>query len=122
MAGNIEEDDIGELGGEIRGGTQTTADYYEDNDILSSYHTFHFGDGLLGVPNFPLKMAELCLEAAKAFGVKLGSALDAGCGPGGTALELCKYFQKVCHSHGVRYLIRIPLRLKRTTILKVSSR
>ena len=99
LAGNIEEDDIGEFGEENRAGTQTTSDYYEDNDILSSYDTFHFGDGLLGVPNFPRKMAELCLEAAKTFGVKLGSALDAGCGPGGSALELSKYFQKVYHSN-----------------------
>ena len=99
LAGNIEEDDIGEFGEENRAGTQSTSDYYEDNDILSSYDTFHFGDGLLGVPNFPRKMAELCLEVAKTFGVKLGSALDAGCGPGGSALELCKYFQKVSHPH-----------------------
>ena len=106
----MEEDDIGELGETSRGGTQTTADYYEDNDILSSYDTFHFGEGLLGVPNFPRKMAELCLEMAKTYGVKLDSALDAGCGPGGTALELCKYFQEVFNSHIERdVLIRIPL-------------
>ena len=107
----MEEDDIGEFGETSRGGTQTTADYYEDNDILSSYHTFHFGEGLLGVPNFPRKMAELCLEAAKTFGVKLDSALDAGCGPGGTALELCKYFKEVFNSHIERDIstIHIPL-------------
>ena len=121
MAGNIEEDDIGHFEEASRGGTQTTADYYEDNDILSSYDTFHFGDGLLGVPNFPRKMAELCLEAAKTFGVKLGSALDAGCGPGGSALELSKYFQKVYHSNNDSCIgSGIPLRLKRTTTLKVS--
>lgn len=33
----------------------TTADYYEDVDILVSYDRFHFGDGLLSVKNFPLR-------------------------------------------------------------------
>jgi 5-histidylcysteine sulfoxide synthase len=92
--GNLEDDDIGDYG-DIYKSPETTADYYEDNDILRSYDTFHFGDGLLGVANFPKKMAEVCLEACKKFGVKLDSALDAGCGPGGTALELCKSFGKV---------------------------
>jgi len=73
----------------------TTADYYEDNDILTSYDRFHFGKGLLGVPNFPHKMAEVCVEACKKYGVKLEKAMDAGCGPGGTALELCSSFNLV---------------------------
>ena len=37
----------------------TTAQYYEDKGILSSYDSFHFGPGLLGVQNFPQRMAEV---------------------------------------------------------------
>ena len=73
----------------------TTADYYEDNDILASYDRFHFGSGLLGVANFPYKMAEVCVEACKKYGAIMDKAMDAGCGPGGTALELCKSFNLV---------------------------
>jgi len=74
---------------------ETTAQYYEDHDILASYDRFHFGEGLLGVKNFPQKMAEVCIEACRKFKVKFDSALDAGCGPGGTALDLCREFAKV---------------------------
>ena len=91
---NIEEDDLITLtqAGET---PMTTADYYEDNDILASYDRFHFGSGLLGVANFPYKMAEVCVEACKKYGAIMDKAMDAGCGPGGTALELCKSFNLV---------------------------
>jgi hypothetical protein len=49
--------------------TQSTADYYEDDSILSSYDRFHFGAGFLSVENFPLRMSEICLEACKRFGI-----------------------------------------------------
>jgi formylglycine-generating enzyme required for sulfatase activity len=72
---------------------QSTAQYYEDNDILVSYDRFHFHKGLLGVQNFPERMAQVCLEACKKYGVtNLQRAMDAGCGPGRTALELCREF------------------------------
>ena len=92
---NIENDDSITLtqDGET---PMTTADYYEDNSILASYDKFHFGSGLLGVTNFPYKMAEVCVEACKRYGANLEKAMDAGCGPGGTALELCKSFTLVC--------------------------
>jgi hypothetical protein len=44
---------------------QSTAQYYEDGDILRSYDRFHFHAGLLGVQNFPERMAQVCLEACK---------------------------------------------------------
>ena len=37
----------------------TTEKYYEDKGILTSYDQFHFGEGLLGVKNFPQRMAEV---------------------------------------------------------------
>ena len=50
---------------------QTTADYYEDQSILESYDRFHFGEGLLSVKNFPLRMAEVCIEACRKYGNKM---------------------------------------------------
>ena len=47
------------------------------------------------MPNFPRKMAEVCVAACRAHGAALDKALDAGCGPGGTALELCSAFKLV---------------------------
>ena len=52
---------------------QSTADYYEDETILTSYHRFHFGEGLLSVKNFPLKMAEICIDACRRYNVALDS-------------------------------------------------
>jgi len=69
--------------------------YYEDRDILISYDKFHFGEGLLGVKNFPARMAEVCIELCKKYKAGTSLALDAGCGPGRTALELSKYFTNV---------------------------
>ena len=36
-------------------------EYYENDKILSSYDMFHFGEGLLSVKNFPLRMAEVII-------------------------------------------------------------
>jgi len=70
-------------------------DYYEDLDILSSYHRFHFGRGLLSVKNFMERMSEVCVDAGRKYGIEFNAALDAGCGPGRCALEMCKAFRKV---------------------------
>ena len=59
---------------DLQGQGQSTADYYEDTDILVSYDRFHFGEGLLGVKNFPLRMAEVCIQACEKYNVKM----DAG--------------------------------------------
>merc|ERR1719367_1060203 len=72
-----------------------TDSYYEDNSILKSYEKFHFGNGEIGVKNFPLAIAEFCIEMAKKYECNLNAAMEAGCGPGRTAFELCKMFKKV---------------------------
>ena len=69
-------------------------EYYESSGILNSYDIFHFGEGLLSVKNFPLRMSEVCIEACRKYGTNLGTALDAGSGPGRTAMELCKVFKQ----------------------------
>lgn len=55
------------------GGSRAPPGYYEDSDVLASYDRFHFGQGLLGVENFPLRMAEICLQACRSFRVETGS-------------------------------------------------
>ena len=76
-------------------------EYYEDQNILNSYDIFHFGEGLLSVKNFPLRMSEVCVEACRKFNTNFDLALDAGSGPGRTAIELCAHFKQVrspvCH-------------------------
>ena len=72
-----------------------TTDYYEDSNILKSYDAFHFGEGLLSVKNFPLRMAEVIIEMCDKYNSNFGKALDAGCGPGRTAMELCTRFSHV---------------------------
>lgn len=72
-----------------------TTDYYENDNILKSYDAFHFGSGLLSVKNFPLHMAEVIIEMCEKYGCRFKSALDAGCGPGRTAMELCTKFEQV---------------------------
>ena len=70
-------------------------EYYEHSGILTSYDIFHFGEGLLSVKNFPLRMSEVCLEACLKHKTNHDNALDAGSGPGRTAMELCQAFKQV---------------------------
>ena len=70
-------------------------EYYEDKNILNSYDIFHFGEGLLSIKNFPLRMSEVCLEFCRKFNTRFDLALDAGSGPGRTAIELCAHFNQV---------------------------
>ncbi|XP_065663047.1 uncharacterized protein LOC136085651 [Hydra vulgaris] len=51
--------------------------------------------GLLSVKNFPLHIAEVCITAALKYKTGLDTALDAGCGPGRTAIELSDTFKQV---------------------------
>ena len=38
---------------------------------------------------------KVCVSACRRFGVSFDAAMDAGCGPGGTALQLCDDFKLV---------------------------
>ncbi len=48
----------------------------------------HYGPEQFGVPNFPARCAQLCLEAMQ--GRKLGHALDLGCAVGRASFELAR--------------------------------
>ena len=87
------------LGGEEKAEAEAkpkdAVEYYEDKNILNSYDIFHFGEGLLSVKNFPLRMSEVCVESCRKFNTRFDLALDAGSGPGRTAIELCAHFNQV---------------------------
>ena len=45
--------------------------------------------------NTSIKITKVCVSACRPFGVFFDAAMDAGCGPGGTALQLCDDFKLV---------------------------
>lgn len=66
---------------------------YETNELLNQYMAFHFGSNYFGVPNYPARCAELCIEF-------MGSrprrkALDLGCAVGRSSFDLARGFDKV---------------------------
>jgi SAM-dependent methyltransferase len=88
--------------------SQETVTYYKDRGILDSYRPLHFSNTPInGIPNFPVAVAKVCIEAAQDFGLLPDSsssstaasnglrAIDCGCGPGRTAFEFTKHFQHV---------------------------
>jgi len=64
-------------------------DIYETDDLVSQYCEFHYGDEILGVPNFPRACAELCREAVGKR--KISRALDLGCATGRSTFELARF-------------------------------
>jgi SAM-dependent methyltransferase len=69
--------------------------FYDRPSVLEAYRSFHFGESVAGVRNFPARCAEICLEACKKNKVPLGRAMDAGCGPGRLAIDLAQQFDEV---------------------------
>jgi len=70
---------------------------YELDTVNSQYLDFHYSDQEnFGVPNFPKRCAELCLEVCKENSVPLNKALDLGCAVGRSTFEFAKGgFQEV---------------------------
>lgn len=66
---------------------------YETDELLNQYMAFHFGSSYFGVPNYPARCAELCIEF-------MGSrprrkALDLGCAVGRSSFDLALGFDEV---------------------------
>jgi len=75
-ASEVEVDEVQKASTPLQQGQgQTTADYYDDTDILVSYDRFHFGERLLGVKNFPLRMAEVCIQACRKYNVRMDAGI-----------------------------------------------
>lgn len=72
---------------------KTDFDIYETNELVTQYCEFHYGDELLGVPNFSKAIAQLALNSSKEINRK--KALDVGCSVGRTAFELAAHFESV---------------------------
>jgi 5-histidylcysteine sulfoxide synthase/putative 4-mercaptohistidine N1-methyltranferase len=73
---------------------------YDEQKMLQQYIYLHYGhDEPAGVPveatRFPSRCAQLVAEAAEAHGVQTGRVLDVGCGTGGIAFQLARYFDQV---------------------------
>lgn len=69
--------------------------YYQQPSVIDSYEKYHFGEGYLGVPNFSKATAEFSIQVCKDYNITLDSAIDIGCGPGRTSIELCSIFKNV---------------------------
>jgi putative 4-mercaptohistidine N1-methyltranferase len=65
--------------------------FYETDEQLGQYMEFHYGDGALGVDNYPRRCAELSLRLASG----RQQALDLGCAVGRTSFELAREFEQV---------------------------
>lgn len=69
------------------------ADTYELDDSIARYCEFHYGQTYFEVPNFPLALAQLCLDATR--GKPRRQALDIGCSVGRASLELARVYEGV---------------------------
>jgi 5-histidylcysteine sulfoxide synthase/putative 4-mercaptohistidine N1-methyltranferase len=66
---------------------------YETDALAAQYCEAHYGPEHLGVPNFPLACARICLEFMGAR--PRGHALDLGCAVGRASFQLARGFQRV---------------------------
>ena len=61
---------------------------YETDSLAAQYCHAHYGPEQFGVPNFPQRCAEICLDALQ--GRRMEHALDLGCSVGRASFELAK--------------------------------
>lgn len=70
-----------------------TSEYYMDDEILSQYCEFHYGDEYFDIPNFPKRLVDSL--ASYIPDEARGRALDLGCAVGRSSFELLKYYEHV---------------------------
>ena len=63
-------------------------DRYESDALAAQYCDAHYGPGYFGVANFPVTLADICLELMQ--GRVKGAALDLGCALGRGSFELAR--------------------------------
>ncbi|MBL78699.1 MAG: SAM-dependent methyltransferase [Nitrosomonadaceae bacterium] len=67
--------------------------HYETDKLLTEYAEFHYGDTYFGVPNFPVELAKIAIEAMGNRPAQ--KALDLGCASGRSTFELAQHFDHV---------------------------
>jgi 5-histidylcysteine sulfoxide synthase/putative 4-mercaptohistidine N1-methyltranferase len=89
---------------------QVSLDVYEADAMICQYCEFHYGEALFGVPNYPRRCAELCLELVKDRPRK--KALDLGCAVGRATFELARGFDHVTGLDFSANIVRIGGQMK----------
>jgi 5-histidylcysteine sulfoxide synthase len=71
-------------------------EYYAKPSIVEAYDKFHFGSTrYFGIRNFCEHFAEVLVRVCKEQGCGFARALDCGCGPGRSAVDLAAHFHEV---------------------------
>jgi putative 4-mercaptohistidine N1-methyltranferase len=83
---------------------------YESDTAVAQYCDAHYGPDKFGVPNFPLRLAQLCAAAQE--GKPRRRALDLGCAVGRASFELGARFEQVTGIDFSDRFITIARRLK----------
>ncbi|XP_065674423.1 uncharacterized protein LOC124819331 isoform X2 [Hydra vulgaris] len=97
-----------------------STNYYDNENTLKSYELLHYGEELFSVKNFPMHIAEVCILAARKYKTGIDSALDAGCGPGRTAIELCGTFkQVVAYDYSSKFVELMEIKQKEKNVLNL---
>lgn len=89
---------------------QEPADVYESDPAVAQYCEGHYGDEYFGVPNFPKRLAELCIEAMDER--PRHKALDLGCAVGRSTFELARAFDEVTGLDFSARFIRLGVELR----------
>ncbi len=66
---------------------------YQSDAAVAQYCDAHYGPDKFGVPNFPARLARLCIEATAGGGQR--RALELGCAVGRASFELADCFERV---------------------------
>jgi len=83
---------------------------YETDEAVAQYCDAHYGPEKFGVPNFPQRMANICLEAMGDRARR--RALDLGCAVGRAGFELARHFDFVSGIDFSARFIRIAAQLQ----------
>lgn len=91
-----------------------TVNVYEQDEMISQYLEFHYGDEYFKVPNFPVA----CIDSCKPYlqDINPQRALDVGCATGRSSLELAKVFNHVDAIDFSEKLIQAAIHLQQKDI------
>lgn len=97
-------------------------DIYETDDLIAQYCEFHYGQDYHGVPNFPVRLAELCRQAVQKCRPDrpVKRALDLGCATGRAAFELARFCDHVTGIDFSARFIRVGHQLQQTGAIRYS--